>query len=284
MPLKSALRLTLNSIFVACVLLLHAWVAVKGQAARDEAPGAPGGDAHWASAGKDAIGTSNTVESKLWFTLAGGALTEVYYPAVDIANVQTLHLIVTSAASKSIEVESEATHHRIEILDARALSFRQTNTAKSGAYTITKTYTVDPDRSTLLINVRFKKLGGGPYSLYVYYDPSLNNSGMHDRAWTEGGALLSAEADKASALVASTGFDKMTSGYLGTSDGLKELRASGEITSGYARAGPGNVVQLARVASNASFTLALGFGKDGAEALRNARASLAKGFDGRDAP
>jgi glucan 1,4-alpha-glucosidase len=252
---------------------------VKGQATRGQSPGAPGGDAHWASAGKDAIGTSSTVESKLWFTLAGGALTEVYYPTVEVANVQTLHFVVKSADSRRVEVETEATRHRIEILDARALSFRQTNTALSGAYTITKTYTVDPERSTLLIDVRFRKHKGGPYSLYVYYDPSLNNSGRHDSAWTEDGALLSSEADKASALLASTGFDRMTNGYLGTSDGLTELLAAGEITNRYARALAGNVVQLARVASNASFTLALGFGRDSKEALKNARASISKGFD-----
>jgi glucoamylase len=253
---------------------------VKGQATRgQEAPGAPGADAHWASAGKDAVGTSNTFESKVWFTLAGGALTEVYYPTVDVANVQTLQFVVVSDNSRRVEVETKDTRHRIEILDARALSFRQTNTALSGAYTLTKTYTVDPERSTLLIDVRFRKLKGGPYSLYVYYDPSLNNSGRHDTAWTEDGALLSSEVDKASALLVSTRFDRITNGYLGTSDGLKELRATGEIKNGYARANDGNVVQLARVASNDTFTLALGFGRDKAEALKNARASLSKGFD-----
>lgn len=280
MPLRSAISLTLNSLLIVCVLLLYCTVEVKGQSTRDKAPGAPGGDAHWANAGKDAVGTSSTVESKVWFTLSGGALTEVYYPTVDVANVQTLQFVVVeNAGSRRVEVETEATRHRIEILDARALSFRQTNRARRGAYTLTKTYTVDPERSTLLIDVQLRKHRGGPYSLYVYYDPSLNNSGRHDSAWTEEGALLSSEADKASALLASTGFDRITNGYLGTSDGLKELRAAGEITNAYARASDGNVVQLARLASSASLTLALGFGRDSGEALKNARASLVKGFD-----
>ncbi len=34
------------------------------------APGAPGKDAQWASAGKQAVGTSASLESKVWFTLA----------------------------------------------------------------------------------------------------------------------------------------------------------------------------------------------------------------------
>lgn len=255
-------------------------MAATAQNMQGIAPGAPGGDAHWASAAKDAVGTSNTLGSKVWFTLGAGALSEVYYPTVDTANVQTLQLIVTSREGQRVEVESEDTEHRIEILDTRALSFRQTNRARSGAYTITKTYTVDPERSTLLIHVEFKRLKPDSYSLYVYYDPSLNNSGMHDAAWTEGDALLASDSDKASALVASEGFLETTNGYLGTSDGLTELRRreGGEIKNGYARAENGNVVQLARVKADAPFTLALGFGKDTSEALKNARASLVKGF------
>ena len=54
------------------------------------APGAPGRDAQWPSAGKEAVGTSNTLESKVWFTLRGGVMDEVYYPTVDVANSQRL--------------------------------------------------------------------------------------------------------------------------------------------------------------------------------------------------
>ena len=34
------------------------------------APGGPGKDAQWATAGKQAVGTSATSTSKVWFTLA----------------------------------------------------------------------------------------------------------------------------------------------------------------------------------------------------------------------
>ncbi|HEX8144871.1 MAG TPA: glucan 1,4-alpha-glucosidase [Pyrinomonadaceae bacterium] len=271
---SALLRVQVNSICLLCVVLVG-MLSAKAQLA----PGAPGEDAHWASAAKDAVGTSNTLESKVWFTLGGGTLTEVYYPTVDVANVQTLQLIVLSDEGKRVEVESEQTTHRIEILDAHALSFRQVNTARSGAYSITKTYTSDPQRHTLLIKVEFRNLKGAANQLYVYYDPSLNNSGMHDSAWTEGDALLAEDADRASALVASRGFEETTNGYLGTSDGLVQLRREGRIRSAYARAAQGNVVQVARLKSDAPFTLALGFGATAAEALRSARASLAEGFD-----
>ncbi|HMF55889.1 MAG TPA: glycoside hydrolase family 15 protein, partial [Pyrinomonadaceae bacterium] len=157
--------------------------------------------------------------------------------------------------------------------------------AKSGAYTITKTYTTDTERATLLIDVKFQNnanadaIGNGDYSLYVYFDPSLNNSGMHDSAWTENGALLASDADKSSALLSSVGFDEMTNGFLGRSDGLTELRSQGgRLKNHYQRATDGNVVQVARVRGGGDFTLALGFGKNSDEALSNVRASLSKGF------
>src|SRR5882672_1584109 len=108
------------------------------------APGAPGLDAHWPSAAKNGFGTSNTLASKVWFTLTNGVMAEVYYPTLDVPNVQTLQLIIVDATS--VQTETEDTIHRLEILDPRSLSFRQTNTARNGNYTITKTYVTDPRR------------------------------------------------------------------------------------------------------------------------------------------
>ncbi|MCA1555941.1 MAG: glycoside hydrolase family 15 protein, partial [Acidobacteria bacterium] len=174
--------------------------------------------------------------------------------------------------------------HRIEIIDPRALSFRQTNTARSGAYTITKTYTTDPEHHTILIDVEFKsRTPAARHALYIYYDPSLNNSGLHDSAWTQGDAMLASDAGRTSALLSSTGLTEMTNGYLGTSDGLAQLLEGGAVAAGrianqHMRAADGNVVQVARVREGAPFTIALGFGAGTEEALANARASLAKGF------
>jgi glucoamylase len=260
-----------------CLLVFLCAATLHAQTADNLAPGAPGRDAQWASAGKEGVGTSNTLDSKVWFTLRAGVLTEVYYPTVDVANVQELQFVVVVPGGK-VETESDDATHRIEVLDPRALTFRQTNTAKSGAWTLTKTYTTDPERNTLLIDVQFKaRQPRTPYALYVYYDPSLNNSGLHDSAWTQGGLLFASDAARTSALAASTGFLETTNGYLGTSDGLTQLRTARRITS-YGRAADGNVVQVARLRAAQPFTLALAFGKDEFEAAAHARASLAKGF------
>jgi glucoamylase len=285
----------LISLLVFCPLTLGAQDASK------VAPGAPGADAHWPGAAKNGFGTSNTTRSKVWFTLADGVLSEVYYPTLDIPNVQMLQLIVLAG---KVETESDDTIHRTEVLDPRALTFRQINTAKSGSYTITKTYVTDPQRNTVLIDIQFEARIAA--NVYVYYDPSLNNSGMHDSAWTEGDALLAIDGDKASALISSSGFApdaevlrdttigysaerEMSNGYLGVSDGLTELKASGgnKRFAQYGRADNGNVVQVAALRGlqarslgppKTHCTLALAFGKTTRDALLDARASLAKGF------
>src|SRR5918912_2449561 len=95
------------------------------QTTNNLAPGAPGKDAQWEDAGKEGVGTSATLESKVWFTLQGGVMTEVYYPTVDVANVRLLQFIVVSADGKRVETETEDTTHRIQVLDPQSLTFRQ---------------------------------------------------------------------------------------------------------------------------------------------------------------
>src|SRR2546422_5280510 len=149
------------------------------------APGAPGKDAQWASAGKQAIGTSNTLQSKVWFTLQGGALTEVFYPTADVPNVHFLEFVVVNPPSRKVQTEREDANSQVQILSHRALLFRQINSAKNDEWKIIKTYTADPQRNTVLSDVQFETKNKA-LALYVYFDPSLNNSGMHDSAWTQG--------------------------------------------------------------------------------------------------
>lgn len=268
---------------LAAALLLTPFGSPRAQTGDTLAPGAPGKDARWEGAGKAAVGTSNTLESKVWFTLRAGVLTEVYYPTVDVANTQVTQLVVVSRDGKRVETEADDATHRVEVLDPQALTFRQVNTAKSGAWTITKTYVTDPARPTVLVDVEFK--GSGGERLYVYHDPSLNNSGMHDSAWTNGAWLVASDADKASALAVTEAFYEWTNGYLGVSDGLTQLRTHGRISQ-FVRAADGNVVQVAGislplnpVSKTAKFGLVLAFGREPDEAISNGQASVRKGFE-----
>src|SRR5215217_9392253 len=114
---------------------------------------AQGTGAVWPTAAKNGFGTSNTLASKVWFTLADGVMTEVFYPTVDMPSVRSFQFLIITGAQT--ENETEDTVHTLELPNPASLTFRQINRAKSGAYTITKTYIADPQRSSVLIRVDF---------------------------------------------------------------------------------------------------------------------------------
>src|SRR4051794_33985998 len=102
----------LYALLLSTAVLAATAVTRSQEVPNNLAPGAPGRDAQWTSAGKEAVGTSNTLESKVWFTLRGGVMDEVYYPTVDVANTRILQFVVVSADGKHVETEEEDTTHR----------------------------------------------------------------------------------------------------------------------------------------------------------------------------
>ena len=56
---------------------------------------------------------------------------------------------------------------------------------------LTRTYATDPERSVVLIKVRFESLDGKDHDVELEYDPQLYNDGSDDVGWTRGHALLS---------------------------------------------------------------------------------------------
>jgi glucoamylase len=153
--------------------------SVESSVAADSvAPGAPGASANWTTGLKQGLGTAVSRDSKVWYTLSDGALSEVYFPSGDIANVRSLEFAVTDGTS-FVDRESEDTTHQVELVDDSALIYRQVNTAKSGRYQITKTYITDVKSATVLMQVSFKPLERGNYRLFVLYDPAIGNSSLH---------------------------------------------------------------------------------------------------------
>ncbi len=295
-----------NSIFNfaplrVCALVLIFFIASHAQTI---APNAPGKDAQWSSAGKQAVGTSNTLESKIWFTLQGGMLTEVFYPQVDTANVNQLQFVVVNPKTKKVETERDDANHEIKVLRNDSLSFQQINTAKSGKWKIVKTYATDPKRDAILIDVLFDT-DNRDLSLYLYYDPSLNNSGMYDTAWNEGEILLAQDKNIVSALKISSHFESgffqksrknpiITNGFYQVNDGITQLKNNGKILNSFSRAENGNVAQLIEIVtekmgsfiekegkriktsgkSSQRFKVALGFGNSPEQAIETAENSL----------
>ena len=80
----------------------------------------PGALSHFDLARKDCLGTARNTTSKVWFTVANGVLSDVYYPTVDNTNVETLQYVVTDGSTftdlqtrdMTYAVEAVAGHRR----------------------------------------------------------------------------------------------------------------------------------------------------------------------------
>src|SRR6201992_2673141 len=63
------------------------------------APGAPGAQSFFDLARKDCVGTARNTSSRVWFTVAGGVLSDTYWPNVDATNGHTLQYLVTDGST-----------------------------------------------------------------------------------------------------------------------------------------------------------------------------------------
>lgn len=257
---------------------------VLASARSGEAPGAPGAASDWVTGDKDGFGTARGTDSKVWYTLNSGELSEIYYPRIDTPSTRDTQLVVTDGRTFT-DRESTDTIHRVRLLDPESLSYQQINTARSGKYVITKTYVTDPRRSTVLVDIEFRSLTGQRYRVYVLHDPALSMTGDDDTGSTQSGALVATDGTNSDAVLASSSFSKTSSGYQGQSDGWTDLASDHQMDWTYTASQPGNVVQtgqtaLTGLAGGQHLTLAIGFATSTPAAVSAARASLASRFAG----
>src|SRR5690242_14842098 len=264
------------------------------------APGGPGALSHFDLARKDCLGTAAGAASKVWYTVAGGVLSDVYYPTVDNTNLETLQYIVTDGSTFT-DLQIRDTTYTVRAVDPGGMECEVTATAKSGAYRIVTDYFTDPARNTLLMQVRVHNSTHSNLQVFVRFDASVNGNGGGG-AGNGGGDSSTADSSTGHPVLVSNDtvtatnavnrdydhpvfaaldgpFDQATSGFVGTpSDGLTQLDAAHALTQLYTDADNGNVVHTGRLAlsprGNGSVNLALGFGPDSASAFASAEGSL----------
>src|SRR3954451_7692721 len=147
-------------------------------ASAQTAPGAPGALSHFDLARKDCVGTAQNTRSKVWFTVADGVLSDVYYPTNDTTNNETLQYVVTDGKTFT-DLQTRDMTYTVQALDERALTCRIVATARSGRYRITTDFLTDPNRPTVILHSRFEALKGRArdYKVYARLDPNLNGNG-----------------------------------------------------------------------------------------------------------
>jgi len=293
------MRARVGSIIVVAATAASFLVGSRTPSVADP-PAGPGAVSHFDLARKDCLGTARNTTSKIWYTVAGGVLSDVYAPTIDTTNVETMQYLVTDGSTFT-ELQSRDTTYTVQA-DPTGMICTVTSTAKSGAYRLTTTYLTDPARASVVLHTDYTPLTDAArnFFLYVRLDATVGGNG--------GGGTGNGGADSA-VLDASTGsqvpvsydtvtatnaanrdyavptylalradrpFSAVSSGFVGTpSDGLTQLDSAHTLTANDAALG-GNVEQTAAVSPDrhGGFTLALGFGTTQAAAVATAGATL----------
>jgi len=248
------------------------------------APGRPGIDPTWSSGAKTAVGTALAIQSRVWFTIAEGVLTEVYFPDIDRANLRGLRFLVTDDRFFSDE-QHDATH-MVSYLSPGAPAFRISTACKKGRYRLQKEVIADPARDCLLINVAFEPAPDRKnVRLYLIANPHVGDRGNPNNAWVgqyKSIPMLFSQAEGlALAIASSAKFAGLSCGFIGKNDGLTDIRAHKRMTHFYTEASKGNVSLASEIdwrACQGKFQVALAFGGHPAEAGQQARAGLLQDF------
>ena len=171
-PARAASSLALADNFGACgrPALPFALLLAPPAAARENAPGAPGGKA----AGRrrtSRVRHSATRSSRVWFTLRRPNMTEVYYPDLSHPSARALTFMVDG---KPVTTGTSPTTRW------------PTRRRRGPGWRLIRTYVTDPERATVLIKVRFDSRDGEDHDLELAFDPQLYNDGSDDVGWTRG--------------------------------------------------------------------------------------------------
>ena len=264
----------------------YLWLDQQG-----EAFGAPGLEPRWTSSVKDAVGTAYSASSRIWFTCSHGVLNEVYHPTIDRAQVRDMEFLVTDGETFFHE-EKRDLESTFEYVDAEALGVRYINRDPQGRYQLTKEIICDPHHSVVLTRVR---LEGHPdllprLKVYALLAPHLDNGGAGNsaRALDLAGhkALLAWKDGWSLAMAASCGFSRVSCGFVGASDGWRDLMENFRMDWEFGSATNGNIALLGEldnrcepVAGGYEFILAFGIGEGHHTALQKTMGSLAMPFE-----
>ncbi len=227
----------------------------------DLAFGAPGNAFPWATSEKQGAGTAYDRGSKVWFTIARGIVTEVFYPRIDWAQTRDTQIVITDGKSLFWEEQYHLNH---EVKRKPGAPFYTViNREPNGRFTIEKEIWSDPDSNTLIQKIRIRNFTEG-LKFYLVHKPAARNSLFGDSAYAM--PLVAGEKDNWHSVRATIPFRKTSVGYLGHSDGYADLTKNHQLTRLFHRATDGNVAMVAeletpRQPSIVDFTLFTAFGE-----------------------
>jgi glucoamylase len=239
--------------------------------------GWPGIEPRWTRGNKEGVGTAYSADSRVWFTIWRGTLTEAYYPTVDRPQLRDLEYLITDGSSFFHE-EKRHLLSKVERISQRALGYRIVNSDPRGKYRIHKEIISDPHLPCILQSTRLEgeKDSLSRLKLYALCAPHLGGGGAGNNAQVVefgGRSILTAQKEGVwLAMGATAPFARLSCGYVGMSDGWTDLSEDMRMDWEFDKAMDGNVAltgELEHAAHN-EFTLGLAFG----DSLHNAVTTL----------
>jgi glucoamylase len=256
--------------------------------------GAPGIAHQWDSAQKQAVGTAyesnGQASSPVWFTLAQGIVTEIFYPSPDQAQVGNLQFLVSDGQSFFSDQKGDTTSEVSYADEGMAVLVK--GQEKEGRYTFEQEIITDPAAPVVRVRTTFHWNQPG-LRVFVLFKPAIGNSGSQNLAVAASDALFATNDNSQSssqpraqtwaALVPSIGFKSVSTGYVGYTDGYQDVSKNYHLTVVDREAGPGNIALTGELptgpAEDFTYEVALGFGSAQEEAQTFAKTSLQVPFD-----
>jgi glucoamylase len=244
------------------------------------APGAPGLPPTWSSSAKEMVGCS-LGPSRLWFTIGGGILNEVYHPRVDLPQMRDLGIVVADGRGFWVEVK-RMYRHTLTLAGPGVPAVRIVH--EHDRFELALRIVPCRERDVLLMEIELT--GDESLRPYVLLAPHLGGTGNNNSAAIAGHrghrVLWAEQGPFALALAAVTpqhrdAWERASCGFVGASDGWQDFARNGAMTWEHANAGPGNVALTGELPRKA--VLALGFASSMESAATLALSALFEPFE-----
>jgi len=270
---------------------LYRWLDQQG-----EAFGNPGMQPRWTSSEKDAVGTAYAASSRIWFTCSHGVLNEVYHPTIDRAQVRDMEFLITDGET-FVHEEKRDLLSTFEYIHPEALGVRYINRDPRGRYTLTKEIICDPHHAVVLNHVRIE--GDAELlprlKVYALLAPHLDGGGAGNSARAvdiAGHKVLMAWKNEYTLTMAancgcsSFGFSRVSCGFVGSSDGWRDLTDNFRMDWEFGSATNGNIAVMGELdldglgsSGPIEFTVGFGIGTGHHTAAQKTMGSLATPFE-----
>lgn len=235
-----------------------------------KAPGATDPHPTWATARKDMVGAS-LGSSRIWFTLAQGIVTEVYYPRIDIPQIKDLGFIVADDEGFWVELRS-LDDYTVDVPEPGVPAVVVVHHHKRFTFTLE----VCPSQRRDTLQLRYRLEGDEGLRPYALLAPRLGDDAENDLAWVarhNGRRVLWAEQGPfglalcASHVDGQDAWQRCSAGSLEASDGWQDFNRHGRMTWEYDSAGPGPVTLMGELPPSGRLVLGLATSKEAAATL-----------------